>query len=99
MKLISQAVSQYVSFARHTIVWGCQEEMVSLIVHFLLPKPDRNLLLHSPFALQSNFSEMGGRLAWYPIVPILQIAIGGFRMPRAILQANEESNLGSISFW
>lgn len=37
MKLISQAVSQYVSFARHTIVRSCQEEIISLIVHFLRP--------------------------------------------------------------
>ena len=44
------------------------------------------------FALQSSFSEMGGCLAWYLIAPILQIAAGGFWMPGATLQANEESN-------
>lgn len=48
MKLISQAVSPHVSFARHTIVGGCGEETRSLIVLVLLPRPERNLRPHSP---------------------------------------------------
>lgn len=62
MKLLSQAVPQYVSAVRYTIVGGCGEEMLSLIV-LVLPRPQRNMLLHSP--LPSKVIS----LQWVALVP------------------------------
>lgn len=91
MKLFSQAVPQYVSFVRYTIVGGCGEEMLSLIV-LVLPRPERNRLLHSPLPSKViSLNRVGVRL-WYLLVPILKITFGGFLMPGATPQADEESN-------
>lgn len=97
MKLLSQAVPQYVSVVRYTIVGGCGEEMLSLIV-LILPRPQRNMLLHSPLPSKVISLQWVGVWLWYLIVPFLKIAFGGFPVPGATLQADEASNGSSISF-
>ena len=41
-------------------VRGCGEEIVSLIVHFLLPEPERNMLPHSPLPSKVIFLKWVG---------------------------------------